>query len=63
MLVATYSEKDSPEDAPLEDEPWKVYGGDKIIESVGFTPKDAGMDSYTDKYGDEMISQWVTFSK
>lgn len=63
MLVAEYSENDSPEGAPLNDEPWKVYGGDKIIERSGLTQLDAGMDRYTDKHGDEMIEQWVTFKK
>lgn len=42
-----------------DDYPWKIAGGDALIESSGLRQIDAGSDSYTDKYGDAMVSQWV----
>ena len=62
-LVATYSLKDSPDDKPFNDEPWTQFGGHKIIDRFGGSTGNAGMDRYTDKYGDEMLTQWVCFAK
>ena len=63
MLVATYSLEDSPDDQPFDDEPWTKFGGHKIIDRFGGRNGNAGIDRYTDKYGDEMLAQWVCFTK
>jgi hypothetical protein len=47
----------------LEDEPWTEFGGDKILESAGFSRCNGGMDAYQDKYGDSMVCQWAIVIK
>ena len=54
------------EDDALEmygDEPWTEWGGAAIIESacIGETD-DSGCDGYRDKYGDQVVSQWVQWN-
>lgn len=45
------------------DEPWTKWGGNAIIEASGARqPDDSGSEGYTDKYGDEIVSQWVQWS-
>lgn len=65
MLTATYDAATEAQGQPLEDEPWTQFGGYKILERAGYDIGcgNAGMDSYTDRYGDAMVSQWVTFAK
>lgn len=42
------------------DEPWAQWGGDSIIDASGAPQQDdSGCDGYTDKYGDEIVSQWA----
>lgn len=42
------------------DEPWTQWGGHQII-ATAKAPRfiDSGSDCYTDKYGDDMVCQWV----
>lgn len=63
-LTATYQEA-GPLDEAMTDEPWTQFGGYKILEHAGYDIGcgNAGMDSYTDKYDDPMVGQWVTFAK
>lgn len=49
----------TPESIDLEDAAWTVYGGNQILETAGFDVAKAGMEAYTDKYGDEMIGEWA----
>ena len=60
-LNATYPAADDATTA-VEDAAWTVHGGDKILEAAGLLVTDAGMDAYTDKYGDKMICEWATLS-
>jgi hypothetical protein len=46
----------------LEEEPWTVYGGDMIIRKAGLQLDSCGMDAYQDKWGDDMVAQWVSFN-
>jgi hypothetical protein len=63
-LTAAY-EEDCPLDEAMNDEPWTQFGGYKILERAGYDIGcgNAGMDSYKDRNGDPVVSQWVTFSK
>jgi hypothetical protein len=55
LLCATYEESDDmPDDAP-----WSIYGGYKIIDRTGLRGGNAGMDNFIDKYGDNLLSQWL----
>jgi hypothetical protein len=59
LLVGTYpAETVTDEGDHLEDEPWKLYGGDLILGGLP-TPDDSGMDAYQDKWGDDAVAQWV----
>jgi len=55
-LTATYPAADDATQA-VEDAAWTVHGGDKILEAAGLVVTDAGMDAYTDHYGDKMICE------
>lgn len=59
QLIWTCNESDVPEEM-YGDEPWSQWGGDKIMEAAGVPQQDdSGVDSYTDKYGDAVVAQWV----
>ncbi len=58
QLVWTCDAADTPE--MYGDEPWAQWGGNWIIEAaVAPQQDDSGCDGYTDKHGDEVVSQWV----
>lgn len=62
LLIGAYSANAvNDRDCPLTDEPWKLYGGDAIIAAAGLEWGDSGMDADQDKWGDDMVSQWVSF--
>lgn len=45
------------------DEPWTDWGGDEIIEMAGAdTFFNSGIDSYQDKFGNNNVTQWVSWS-
>ena len=45
------------------DEPWSEWGGNEIIAAAGMPEfDDSGCDGYTDKYGTEVVSQWVQWN-
>lgn len=61
QLVWTCDAADAPEMSG--DEPWAQWGGNLIIEASGARQfDDSGCDSYTDKFGDDVVSQWVQWS-
>lgn len=57
-LVATYEESATHEGHPLDDEPWKIFGGDAIIKAAGLDYCDGGMDAYQDN-GENWVCQWA----
>lgn len=45
------------------DEPWSDWGGDAILSAAGLPEYDnSGADTYTDRFGDEMVAQWVEWN-
>lgn len=63
LLVWTCDEKDLPKDM-YGDEPWSTWGGNEIIKtaSIGdYNYHKSGGGSYQDRYGDNMVTQWVCF--
>lgn len=64
QLIGTY---DAPkEDDGLWKEPeltWTRYGGDKILAVAELTDQwnKSGVEGYTDKWGNEVVSDWVQF--
>lgn len=44
------------------DSPWVLWGGNTIIEAAQIGDfDDSGADGYTDKYGDSMVTQYVSW--
>lgn len=61
MLVWTADEAETGE--MYGDEPWSEWGGNAIIEAAGLQQfDDSGIDGYTDRYGDPVVSQWVQWN-
>jgi len=61
QLVWTCDVSEGPE--MYGDEPWNEWGGNAIIEASGLHLfDDSGIDSYTDRYGDPVVSQWVQWN-
>lgn len=63
-LIWTCDEKDVTDMSG--DEPWAEWGGSKIIQAAGigdYNDHKSGCDSYQDRYGDKVVTQWVCFSK
>ena len=45
------------------DEPWAQWGGDAIIEEADIGDfHDSGGDAYQDKFGENVITQWVQWN-
>lgn len=58
QLIWSCPENEAPD--MYGDEPWSEWGGDAILESAGLGDyAKSGCDSYQDKFGDEMVAQWV----
>ena len=63
MLVWSCEADDEAVAGMQSDEPWSAWGGNAIITDAGLRePDDSGTDSYHDKYGDDMVSQWVEWN-
>lgn len=61
MLVWSCNEDKAPE--MWGDEPWSEWGGDAMVKYAGIgEPDDSGCDGYQDKYGDQVVSQWVQWN-
>jgi len=61
QLVWTCDEDATPE--MYGDEPWSEWGGNAIIAAAGMPEfDDSGCDGYQDKYGTDVISQWVKWN-
>ena len=64
LLVWTATLKNVPD--MDGDEPWVKGGGDAIMRAAGIGGdygNSAGSDSYQDKHGDDVVTQWVCFKK
>lgn len=45
------------------DEPWTQWGGDEIINAAGVRNlDDSGIDSYLDKFGEDLVSHWAQWN-
>ena len=45
------------------DEPWSEWGGNSIINAAGIGEPDcSGCDAYKDRFGNEVVSQWVQWN-
>ena len=61
QLVWSCDEDEAPE--MYGDEPWSQWGGDAILEAAGLGElDDSGYDGYQNKYGDQVIEQWVQWN-
>ncbi len=61
QLVWSCDEDKAPE--MNDNEPWSQWGGDAILEASGSgEPDDSGCEGYQDKYGDQVVSQWVQWN-
>lgn len=61
QLVWTADEAETGE--MYGDEPLSEWGGNAIIKASGLPEfDDSGIDSYTDRYGDPVVSQWVQWN-
>ena len=61
QLVWTCAAAAAPE--MYGDAPWSEWGGNAIIEAAGLQQFDnSGIDGYTDRYGDPVVSQWVQWN-
>lgn len=59
FLTWEINSEEWPEDW-CSDEPFSKEGGNQIIkESLLGEPDDSGIDSFIDKYGDDVIQHWV----
>lgn len=46
------------------DEPWADWGGNAIMEAAGAPSfADSGSDAYVDRFGDDVVSQWVEWNE
>ena len=62
MLVWTCDEDESPE-MKNGAEPWEQCGGDAILETADIGDfHDSGGDAYQDKFGENVITQWVQWN-
>jgi hypothetical protein len=60
LLVGTYDADTETDDGkPLTDEPWKIYGGDAILEAAGLEWHGSGIYAYQDRWGDPVVAQCV----
>ena len=56
-------DKDKIPEEMYGDEPWRDWGGDAIIAAAGLPDSfDTGGDQYQDRYGDLVVSSWVTWA-
>lgn len=47
-------------DEMFGDEPWSEWGGNAIIAAASLPdPDDSGTDTYTDKFGEDVVTQWA----
>ena len=61
QLVWSCDEDEAPE--MYGDEPWAQWGGDSILEAAGVGDyHDSGADAYQDKFGEDVIEQWVQWN-
>jgi hypothetical protein len=45
------------------DEPWSEWGGNAIVAAAGIGEPDcSGCDAYKDRFGEEVVSQWVQWN-
>ena len=58
LLIGQYDNNDHT--AEMTDEPWREFGGDAILIAAGLEQDNAGVDQCCDKYGDDVIAQWVS---
>lgn len=50
-------------DEVLGDKPWTEWGGNSIIWNADMPdPDDTGVDTYTDKHGDDIVTQWAQWN-
>lgn len=61
MLVWRAAAQDDALGDMYGDEPWKRWGGEEIAARAGLTLDNAksGVDSYVDRWGEEVLAQWV----